>query len=255
MRLKVIACEIAFREICHLAAISPHLLDLEFLDQGYHDIPKQGGGELQRRIDAVPPDKYDALLIGYGLCSNILEGLRAGPTPLIIPRAHDCITFFLGSRQRYQENFDSHPGTYYYTSGWLECAVRRGKDASFWGGASVPASMAAKVQAEFDQWVAKYGEEKARFLMTEMAKWAGGYTHGALIDFDFTKPLDLAAQVRGICEQRGWEFVEIAGRLDLLQRWLGGEWDAADFLQVPPGHQVRPTYDPSIITATPGAIS
>ena len=40
--------------------------------------------------------------------------------PLVIPRAHDCIALFMGSRQRYREYFDAHPGTYYRTSGWIE---------------------------------------------------------------------------------------------------------------------------------------
>jgi hypothetical protein len=47
--LKIIACEIAFREICHVAARSPNLLDLDFLTQGLHDTPRTGGVEIQRR--------------------------------------------------------------------------------------------------------------------------------------------------------------------------------------------------------------
>ena len=126
MFYKVIACEIAFRELCYAAAQSRNLIDLEFLTQGYHDIPGTGRAEIQKRIDAVPAGKYDAILLGYGLCSTILTGLTTAHTPLVIPRAHDCITFFLGSKERYQECFNAKPGTYYYTSGWLECAKRRG---------------------------------------------------------------------------------------------------------------------------------
>ena len=39
MYLKVIACEIALREICAVAARSRSVLDLEFLPQGLHDAP------------------------------------------------------------------------------------------------------------------------------------------------------------------------------------------------------------------------
>ena len=42
MFYKVIACEIAFRELCYAAARSRNLIDLEFLTQGYHDIPATG---------------------------------------------------------------------------------------------------------------------------------------------------------------------------------------------------------------------
>ncbi len=99
MFLKVIACEIAHREICFAAARSRNLMDLEFLPQGHHDRPCVGRAHVQECIDAVPAGKFDAILIGYGLCSNILVGLTTQHTPLVIPRAHDCITFFLGSKE------------------------------------------------------------------------------------------------------------------------------------------------------------
>ena len=145
MFLRVIACEIAFRELCHAAATSPNLVDFDFLTQGYHDVPGTGRAELQKQIDAVPAGRYDAIILGYGLCSNILTGLTTSHTPLVIPRAHDCITFFLGSKERYQDFFTAHPGTYYYTSGWLECAKRRGSTGPIWGGASLPASANASL--------------------------------------------------------------------------------------------------------------
>jgi hypothetical protein len=64
MFLKVIACEIAARELYHLAAQSRNIIDIELLTQGYHDTPGAGREEVQRRIAAVPAGKYDALLLG-----------------------------------------------------------------------------------------------------------------------------------------------------------------------------------------------
>src|SRR6516162_10166018 len=110
MFLKVIACEIAARELYYVAARSQNLVDLEFLTQGHHDTPAIGREEIQRRIHAVPVGKYDAILIGYGLCSNILAGLTTSHTKMIVPRVHDCISFFLGSRDRYQQCFTERPG-------------------------------------------------------------------------------------------------------------------------------------------------
>jgi hypothetical protein len=37
----------------------------------------------------------------YGLCNLALTSLRARAVPVVVPRAHDCITLYLGSRQRY----------------------------------------------------------------------------------------------------------------------------------------------------------
>jgi hypothetical protein len=252
MYLKVIACEIAFREICHCAARSSNIIDTEFLPQGYHDIPKTGLVEVQKRIEAVPGGKYDAILLGYGLCSNIITGLVAGPTPLVVPRAHDCITFFLGSKERYQQFFDSHPGTYYYTSGWLECIRRRGEKSLQQGTSFLPKNVKGAADATFQQWVAKYGEEEAKFLFETMGGWAQAYGHGTLIDFDFTKPLRLGEQVQRICDEQGWHFEATEGDLGLLQRWLDGAWDEKEFLVVPAGGRIRPTYDETIIGLEPG---
>ena len=149
MLLKVIACEIAVRELYYAAARARNLIDLEFLTQGHHDTPASGRAQIQQRIDAVPTGKYDAIILGYGLCSNILAGLSTAHTRLVIPRAHDCITFFLGSKERYQQCFAERPGTYYYTSGWLECAKRRGEKGATWGGMSLPASANLSLKATY----------------------------------------------------------------------------------------------------------
>ena len=95
MFLKVIACEVGFREVCACASRSVNRIDLEFLPQGYHDVPQDGSTALQARVDAVEKDKYDAILLGYGLCNQILSGIQARDTPMVLMRAHDCITFFL----------------------------------------------------------------------------------------------------------------------------------------------------------------
>jgi hypothetical protein len=252
MFLKVIACEIALREICHCLARSPHVVDPEFLPQGLHDTPAKGREEIQRRIDAVPADRYDAILVGYGLCSSILQDLRAVGTRLVIPRAHDCITFFLGSKERYQRCFSERPGTYYFTAGWLEVPARREGGGKRGHGAFMPAQTTASLQGNLAEWTAKYGEEQAQFLMEEMLRWTQHYTHGTLIDFDFTKPLRLQEEVGRICADKGWAFEELPGDLSLLQRWLDGDWAAADFLVVEPGQKVVPSYDDGVVAAVPG---
>jgi hypothetical protein len=247
MFLKIIACEIAFREFCQAAAGTANLVDFEFLTQGYHDTPAKGRDELQRRIDAVPGGKYDAIVLGYGLCSNILAGLTTAHTPLVIPRAHDCITFFLGSKERYQKCFSERPGTYYYTSGWLECATRRGDKSMFLGGASAPANL--NLNANYPEWVKKYGEDQARFLMEEMSRWSNSYSHGTLIDFDFLKHLKLSERVQAICKDKGWEYDELKGDFRLFQKVVDGEWPDADFLVVRPGQKVVATFDEKVIGA------
>lgn len=251
---KVIACEIALREICFAAARASNIVDLEFLPQGLHDTPNLGLEQVQQRVDAQPAGKYDAILLGYGLCGNIIRGLKTWHTPLVIPRAHDCITFFLGSKERYQQLADTRGGSYYYSSGWLEVIRRRGEKAGGTGALFLPsrAGLDGGKPAAYNEWVKKYGEEQARYLLEVMDQWTAHYSHGVLIDFDFTKTLKLREQVQTICAQRGWQFDELEGDLSLLQRWLDGVWDPREFLVVQPDQTVAPSYDESIIKVDGG---
>lgn len=245
MFLKILACEVSFREICHCAARSPNLFEFEFLSQGYHDNPLIGIEKIQERLDAEAR-RFDAVLVGYGLCNNMLNGLRApAETRLIVPRAHDCITFFLGSKRRYDEFFRAHPGTYYFTSGWLEHRERGGERPERKQGAGLGTQM------EYDKLVAQYGEENAKYLMEVMDGWTSHYERGVFIDFDFSKDLPCKAQAKRICEERGWAFEEIEGDLSLFQRWLDGPWPEEDFLIVEPGQRIVPSYDDGIIHIDP----
>ncbi len=99
----------------------------------------------------------------------------------------------------------------------------------------------------YAQWVQKYGEERARYLLEVMERCTNNYTHGVLIDFDFTQRLNLREQVQRICAQRGWQFEEVEGDLRLLQRWVDGEWNEDEFLIVRPGEKVVATYDERVV--------
>ena len=74
MRLKLIACEVLARQAYYVSALAPHVVDIELIDKGLHDEPDRLRSDLQERIDAVPTGRYDAMLLGYGLCSNSMAG-------------------------------------------------------------------------------------------------------------------------------------------------------------------------------------
>jgi hypothetical protein len=128
VRIKAIVCEVLAREVYACAATSPHIVDVQLIEKGLHNVPANLQEELQRTIASAQRARYDAIALAYGLCGNALAGISAGEVPLVIPRAHDCITLYLGSRQAYQAQFTERPGTYYYTPDYIE---RRGSDSSF----------------------------------------------------------------------------------------------------------------------------
>lgn len=238
MFLKVIACDIIFREICWLSATTPNQVDLEFLGKGYHDDPESGRLALQEKIDSVPEREYDAIILGYALCNRMIIGLKARHTPVVIPRAHDCITFLLGSRKRYEEMFYENPGTYYYSAGWLENR-RKGEGLPKSQGSPWPSRT-------YEDYVERYGEETARYILEVMEGWKKHYSRGVLIDMEYAFRLGLEENVRKICKENDWEFVKVPGDMNLLKRWIDGDWDD-DFLILDPGQEVYATYDERII--------
>ena len=185
IHLKVIACEVAAREFFHCAARSVNTMDITLKPQGLHDSSDACRKELQPLIDAVDPKEYAALFLGYGLCNNATVGLRAGRVRMVIPRAHDCITFFLGSKERYARIFTRRPGTYYYTAGWVNVHERGGEHATFNQKSGLAKHMA------YQELLEKYGEENAKYLFDSMSSWEAHYTHGALIQYPFTRHLGL----------------------------------------------------------------
>src|SRR5512135_1508556 len=124
MRTKkiLLACRIMEPEIEMLRQGS-HELEVHYLDQGLHRSPQGMVGIIQDKIDAVEAGASE-IVLGYGLCSKGIAGLKCQSVRLVIPRCHDCIALFLGSPETYQRSIEAQPGTYYLTPGW----IRENKD-------------------------------------------------------------------------------------------------------------------------------
>lgn len=241
MRLKLISCEIFYREMCAVVARSPNQVDIEFLPKGLHDIGSTGMRErLQSVLDAVDESKYDAILLGYGLCNNGVVGLRTQSIPLVLPRAHDCITLFLGTRQRYREYFNSHPGTYFKTTGWLE----RGNDTEL---RQLSVQHATGMDLSYEDLVAKYGEENAKFLYEQLGDRTRHYSQVTFIEMGIEPDDSFERQVREDATEQGWAFDKVQGDMSLIQRLVDGPWDDADFLVAPPGQRFEAAYDETIV--------
>ena len=84
---------------------------ITFLDYGLHRVPTKLTFAVQDRIDEI--ETPSLIILGYGLCGNGLDGIKARQHTLIIPRTDDCIAILLGSYSRYIKEFSSEPGTYY----------------------------------------------------------------------------------------------------------------------------------------------
>jgi len=277
MRIKCLACEALARVVYLCAAHSPHVVDVELFRIGLHREPADLRARLQARIDAVNQEgtslrsaqgklssageadahsgwpnpsgfaAYDAIAMVYGLCGQSTAGLIARDVPLVIPRAHDCITLFLGDRGLYAESFREHPGTYWYALDYTERSD---------GSMALGAEADAEVQDVYREYVERYGQDNADYLMEVMGAWQKHYSRASFIEMGVGDSTRVEARARALAEQRGWAFQRVEGDLVLIRRLLDGEWagDSGfgdDFLVVPPGQQVRMTYDIDVIGCAP----
>jgi len=255
-KFKFIGCEIIYREACYLAAISPHQVDAEFLRKGLHDLQTdEMVRQVQAAVDAASRGgQYDAILLGYARCNDGVVGVWARDVPLALPRAHDCITLFLGSRQAYREYFDANPGTYYMTTGWSERGPTGGEDAQPAGGQQGTGDRGVMASLGLDlshqELVEKYGPESARFIAETLGDWRRNYSRMLYIEMGICDERSFVAEARHLAEERGWEFVTRKGDWTLLKKLFCGEWDE-DILVVKPGQTIVARNDEWIIDVSP----
>ncbi len=240
MRLLCIGCEVLARPLYLSAAHSPHIVDIRLFQRGLHNDPADLYARLQTEIDAVDSGRYDAVVMAYGLCGKATAGLTARDLPVVIPRAHDCITLFLGSRERYQDQFENLPGTYWYALDYVE------RDDGTGGSLALGAGSDTDLSAVYDEYVRKYGQENADYLMEVMGAWQQHYQRAALIDMGIGDITAVEARARADAARRGWEFEHLAGDMMLIHRLLSADWDG-DFLVLQPGEQIAMTYDGRVI--------
>ncbi|MGL4593947.1 MAG: DUF1638 domain-containing protein [Thermoguttaceae bacterium] len=239
MRLKLIACEILFREFCAAAAVSKNRIDVEFLPKGLHDIGRNGmSRRLSEAIASVNESDYDAILLGYCLCSGGVVGLSAKTIPLVIPRAHDCITLFLGDKKRYQDYFSQNSGVYFKTTGWIE----RG-DGLFQGDGGKSGLSYSR-----ESLIEKYGAENGTYIWNQLAGMSH-YSKLAFIETGLEPDDSFEAGTRQLAAERNWTFEKLTGDLSLIHRLLDGSWNESDFLVVSPGEKIEFSYDDNIIVS------
>ena len=238
MRLKLISCEVLFREMCDACAHTPQLVDLEFLPKGLHDLGgKPMAAKIQEAVDRTPEGIYDAILLGYGLCGNGLNGLVARHTRLVLPRAHDCIALLMGSRERYLTYFDDNPGTYYRSTGWLE----RGK------GLQQLTHNTAGIDESLEALVEKYGEDNGRYLYEEMTRYRSQYRRLTFIETGLEADGKFIAEAAAEATEKGWSFERLQGDLAWLRRMVGGEWAESEFVISQPGQSIQASYDAEVV--------
>jgi hypothetical protein len=172
MRLKAIICQVLSREFEQAIARSPHSIELEILPMGLHDYGVAMRPRIQQQIDASDASGFDAILLGYALCGRGTDGLTAGITPLVLPRAHDCIGILMGGRRAHERYFENHPGVYYRSPGWIEFQKSGRNLEPAW--AVARNSMGERRSRE--ELIQQYGEENGAFLYEQFTAYRRAYS-------------------------------------------------------------------------------
>ncbi len=211
----------------------PQVVRLVKLPQGLHNEPDVLRQRLQASVDELEAgDICDAIALVYGLCSRGTEGVRTRRLPLVIPRAHDCITLLLGSRQRYADYVANNPGTYWYSPGWNRHHTPPGPQRY------------EKLRREYVQ---RFGEDNADYLMEAEQHWFQTYNRAAYVHLSVGATDRDRDDTRRCADWLGWKYDEQAGDPALLRALLAGDWDDERFLVLQPGQTLRMTADERVI--------
>lgn len=209
----VVACEVMKAEL--EAAARGRSVRFFFLDQGLHRTPDKMATLIQEKIDSLPKS-IKRVALAYGLCSNGILGVKTAGRELVVPRCHDCVALFLGSPAAYREAFDSRPGTYYLTPGWV-------------------AAKKDPLGIIYDDYAARFDLKTAFWVMEEELKH---YTHIALINTGAGDIEVLRARTRENCQRLKKEYVEIQGSLEYFSKLVEGRYNEDEFLILPPGTEL-----------------
>ncbi len=237
----IILCQVLELEIEHFASGAEHIVRIICLEQGLHNEPNKLREQVQAAVEQIEEEtEAEMIVLGYGLCSRGTEGVRTRRCRLVVPRAHDCITLLLGDKQRYSEYVAKHPGTYWYSPGWIKHHLPPGPQ---------------RHEAMYREYCEKYGEDNAQFLMDTEKQWHANYDRATYVDVNGIGATREDVQYTQECARwLGWNFDQQDGDPQLLQELVLGPWATERFVIVEPGETIRLTGDESVIEATsPGS--
>lgn len=240
----ILACEMIEDEVrLALEAVSPEARPpVVWIESGLHDRPERlkaaladliarldegaqkqrpvvlssvrpGRGPASQRREEVTVGPVGEVMLALGFCGNALRGLRAENLTLVFPRVDDCISLLL-NRGCTREEIPRDPRSYYLTRGWF--------------------SHESSLKEAFDDWVVRFGPEKAEALRAAMF---AGYERVNLIDtqaFDVSQCLSKSQE---IAQQLRLDHGIVAGSVQLLEKLFRGERDS-EIVVVPPGESI-----------------
>lgn len=244
MRIKLIGCKILQRELASVLATTKNTVDVTLLRQDYHQTPEILRSIIQEEIDAIDKNSsrytndlglndIDAIGIVYGLCSNAILGLHSEKYKLVIPRAHDCATLLMGSKEAYADFHKENGDSYIYSQGWLELGINEDE---------------LKLERLRREYMEKFEDEDTVEYLLDMEKdMLKNYNTATFINWPGFTPIEYEAQVKKIADDHQWAYKRFDGNNSLLVDLVEGNWSSDRFLIVEPGQETAASYDEEVI--------
>ncbi len=207
---KIIACATVIEEI---KPFLPNDIECREMEPGLHLHSDKLKNELQDIIDKITADTA-TIILGYGLCSKAVIGLKAENSTLIIPRADDCVSMFLGSQEAYRDQLKKEPGTYFLSRGWIRAGIT--------------------LIEEFKRTESRLGKRVAEMVKKRMLQ---GYKRLAYIDMGHDDQERYREFAQRAAEELGLYYEEINGTTELIKQIPKGPWDDK-FIVAQPGHVI-----------------
>ncbi|MEI6451322.1 MAG: DUF1638 domain-containing protein [Actinomycetes bacterium] len=209
-RLKLIACPAVLGELADGATDG---IDCHRLEAQLHVRPERLKEALRAAV--AEADKPGAtIVLGYGMCSNAVLGLKTEHATLVVPRVDDCIAMMLGSNEAFAAQSEKACGTYYLARAYLEeCDT---------------------ILSEHEKTVEKRGRERAERMMRLLL---AHYTRIALIDTGRYDLEPYRARVAEFAERFDLAVEDVPGTTRILDALVAGGW-GDDFVVALPGHEL-----------------
>ena len=234
-RIAVLACDVLQDEIALHAADATHIVETRYFEICLHDRPDQLRAILAENLAAMDArSDIDAVVLVYGLCGRGTIGLRPLHHRMVSPRAHECITLFMGSKEAYSDHQHRCPTCYYYTPGWNRARRVPGPE------------MFETLRQDF---ATRFDEEDVEFLLESQHEQLAMHDTATYIDLGTNTANDEAVYASKCATFMGWKFERQQGDPTLLKDLLWGNWDPDRFLILEPGEQLGQATDESIMRA------
>jgi len=237
MRIKLICCDVFLRPVSAFVAVSPDIIDVEYVPMLLHTEPDRLRGELQRRIDVAAAQRhYDMFVLGFGLCGNSTAGLTC-PVKFVMPRVHDCCAVLMGSNERFLEEFGENLSMRWCSCGYYERCYLDGGDIE-----NAYSAGSRETYPEYRELLEKYDKETADYvwetLHPEIETPEAAYI--TLEGFDGEGYMHGFGEM---IKEQGKTLKVLKGDISFLRELVNGPWDSGRFLTLSPGERIGAVYD------------